>query len=60
MLCTTALNKDKNTDRCRPNANPAVGILIRVIMCLTMASFNYRIPYDRIRDAILTCDQKLR
>jgi len=24
---------DKNTDRCRMDANPADGILIRVIMC---------------------------
>ena len=35
MLCTTAINTSntiKNTDRCRPNATPAVGILIRVIM----------------------------
>jgi len=37
----------KNTDRCRPNANPAVWILIRVIMCFTIA-FNYRILYDAI------------
>ena len=46
MLCTNATKTsnmhDKNTDRCRPNATPAVGILIRVIIHLTIA-FNYRI-----------------
>jgi len=36
------------------HANPAVGILIRVIVCLTTA-FNCRSLYDTIRDAILTC-----
>ena len=56
MLCTTAINIS-NTDRFRPNATPAVRILIRVIMCLTMA-FNYKSLYDTKRDAMLTCDQK--
>jgi len=37
---------------------PAAGILIRVIMCLTMA-LNYRITYDTIPDAVFMCDQKL-
>ena len=48
MLCTTAFNtsNEKNTDWCRPNATRHSGslVLIRVIMCLTMA-FNYRIFY---------------
>ena len=55
MLCTTAVNTSNaiRTDWCRPNATPAVGILIRVIMCVTIA-FNYRSLYDAIRYATAT------
>jgi len=42
----------KKTDGCRLNATPAVGILIRVIMSLTIA-FNYRSLYDT-NDALWT------
>ena len=60
MLCKTATNTS-NTIRTQTgagrtaNATPAVWILIRVIVCLTIA-FNYRSQYDMKTNVILTCE----
>ena len=58
MLCTTATN---NSNAIRTQAGvgrTAVGILIRVIMCLNIGlPFNYRSLYDTISDDFLSADK---